>query len=152
MAKKRQTYEERAKQFVLATAIIEDVVLASSRYSDEQKALIKKGFTEFKRMALDPEPVFRRIASLRYLEEEVLSGWRDATGPDADQIWAEIKRQELPYVRKDVLTLVLKRKCIKDQHEFDYVTDNIVIAQQEGRINHEQAVALDAMLMKFQGI
>ncbi|MBK7946576.1 MAG: hypothetical protein IPJ85_15325 [Flavobacteriales bacterium] len=149
--KKRQTYDERANQFVRAVDIIQTVVMASMEFQDAHKAVMKQGFEEMKRMSLNPEPQFRRIASLRYLEEHVLGGWSDATGPDADRVWAEIQKQGLPYHRKDVLAVVLKRKRIKDQHEFDYVTDNIVIAEQENRITKEQAVALDAMLMKFQG-
>jgi hypothetical protein len=103
-------------------------------------------------MALNPEPPFRRIASLRYLEEEVLSGWYNATGPDADSVWSQIHEQVLPYQRKDVLAKVLKRRRIKDQHEFDYITDSIVLAQQDGRITKGQALELDSLLMKFQGL
>jgi hypothetical protein len=152
MAKKRQTYDDRARQFVQAVDIIQNVCSPSSRFSDEQKTMISKGFAEFQRMALNPEPPFRRIASLRYLEEEVLSGWYNATGPDADSIWSQIREQGLPYQRKDILATVLKRRRIKDQHEFDYITDSIVLAQQDGRITKEQALELDSLLIKFQGL
>jgi hypothetical protein len=152
MAKQRQTYDDRARQFVQAVDIIKNVCSQSSRFSDEQKTMISKGFTEFQRMALNPEPPFRRIASLRYLEEEVLSGWYNATGPDADSVWSQIHEQVLPYQRKDVLAKVLKRRRIKDQHEFDYITYSIVLAQQDGRITKGQALELDSLLMKFQGL
>lgn len=151
MPTKRLTYEERAEQFAQAADIVQRVVANSTQFPDSTKTAIEQGAAELKRMALEPQPQFRRIASLRYLEEALLTVWNETTGPDTDLVWAEMRKLELPYERKDVLAVVLKRKRIKDEHEFDYVTDNIVIAEQEGRITKEQAVELDAMLMKFQG-
>lgn len=151
MPKKRETYDERARQFAQAVDVVIGVVMGSPSYSDTDKATLTQGFAELRHMALEPQPQFRRVASLRYLEEALLSGWNDANGPEADHIWSEIRKLGLPYTRKDVLSTILKRKRIKDQHEFDYVTDSIVIAQQEGRITEEQAIALDRMLMDFQG-
>lgn len=151
MPTKRLTYEERAELFAQAADIVQRVVANSTQFPDSTKTAIEQGAAELKRMALEPQPQFRRIASLRYLEEALLTVWNETTGPDTDLVWAEMRKLELPYERKDVLAVVLKRKRIKDEHEFDYVTDNIVIAIQEGRITKEQAVELDAMLMKFQG-
>lgn len=151
MPTKRLTYEERAELFAQAADIVQRVVANSTQFPDSTKTAIEQGAAELKRMALEPQPQFRRIASLRYLEEALLTVWNETTGPDTDLVWAEMRKLELPYERKDVLAVVLKRKRIKDEHEFDYVTDNIVIAEQEGRITKEQAVELDAMLMKFQG-
>lgn len=105
---------------------------------------------ERKEMALNPEPKFRNLKSLKYDIEAVFTYFQEASGECVEQFWKEIKAQNLPYKRENKLAKILKRKKINNIYEFDFVTDVIVPYQQEGLINEEEVVLLNKWLGDFE--
>jgi len=56
----------------------------------------------------------------------------------------------LPYERKDVLGDILARGRIRSSAEHEVAVDSLVAAQQEGRINEDQAATLSAMIGRYE--
>jgi len=86
---------------------------------------------------LNPEPQFKKLASLRYLENDFLIYWNEANDKGIEDFWTEVYKKGIDFQRKDSIQAVLKRKRIKDIHEFNNEIDNIIVAKQIDRINNE---------------
>jgi hypothetical protein len=113
-------------------------------------AQVVKCYREFKENALNPEPRFRKIASLKYTIENVFTYFQESNGKDVEYFWRKIKEQELDYVREDRLWKIIKRGKIKTRIEFEYITDIIVGAEQERRITESEAEKLASMIGEFE--
>ncbi len=150
MKSKRQTYQERAKKLA-KTIDIADIIVKKSKFLDEKTRdhFVNWG-QELKKLALNPEPQFKKIASLKYLENDFLIYWNEADGKDIEDFWIEVYQNGIDFQRKDSIQAVLKRKRIKDIHEFDNVIDNMVVAEQIGRLNKEQVIELNKMIAEFE--
>ena len=107
-------------------------------------------YRERKDFALNPEPKFRKIASLKYLIDDVFIYFQESNGKDVEYFWKQIKEQNLDYVREDKLWKIIKRGKIKNRIEFEYVTDLIVAAEQEKRITQDEAKKLGEMIGEFE--
>jgi len=70
--------------------------------------------------------------------------------PDIEKFWAELYQSGIDFKRKDIIQTVLKRKKIKDIHEYDSVIDNIVVADHRGQINNDQVVELNKLIKEFE--
>jgi hypothetical protein len=150
MTSKVSKYEEQADKFAKAVDIAEQIIKESVHFNaDLAKPMMDFG-TQVKHMALNPEPKFRRLASLKYLESDFFIFWNESNGPDVDKFWHRVFESNLGYVRKDAIQDVLKRKKIKNVHEFDFITDNIVVYQQTGRLNEQQAIELNHYIGEFE--
>ena len=101
-------------------------------------------------MALNPEPQFKKVASLKYLENDFLIYWNEADGEDIEKFWIELYKNGIDFERKDTIQAVLKRKRIKDIPEYDSVIDNIVVAEQIGRIDKSQVKELNQLIGEFE--
>jgi len=150
MPVKRQTYQQRAEMLVEAVKIGIDILNRSVLIPEEDKPTYQKFFEGIIHMALHPEPPFRRVASLRYLEEAFLTSWNEGEGEDVKQFWLLLAEKKIGYTRKDPIAAVLKRKRIKDIHEYDFVVDNIVVAEQLGKITGEEAALLSNYLVVYE--
>ena len=107
-------------------------------------------YTEWKYNALNPEPQFKRIASLKYNIENVFTYFQESAGKEVEYFWQQIQKQNLDYIREDKLAKVIKCGKIKNRIEFEYVTDIIVHAEQENRITNDEAKQLGKMLYEFE--
>ena len=107
-------------------------------------------YREWKDDALNPEPKFKKITSLKYIIESVFTYFEESNGKDVEYFWKQIKEQNLDYVREDKLWKIIKRGKIKNRIEFEYVTDLIVIAEQEKRITEDEARKLATMIGEFE--
>ncbi|MNR58468.1 hypothetical protein D3C85_1794780 [compost metagenome] len=45
---------------------------------------------------------------------------------------------------------ILRRKKIKDIHEYDFVIDVIVPYEQEGLMNHDEVILLNDLIAQFE--
>ena len=106
-------------------------------------------YHEFKDDALNPEPKFRKIASLKYTIENVFTYFQESNGKDVEYFWKKIEEQKLDYAREDKLGKILKRGKINNRIEFDYVTDIIVVAEEEKRISENEAKKLAEMITEI---
>ncbi|GGF09334.1 hypothetical protein [Flavobacterium limi] len=107
-------------------------------------------YMEWKEMALNPEPQFCNMQSLKYVYENIFTTFLEGSGVFVEEFWKEIKAQNLPYKRENKLVKILKRKKINNIQEFDFVTDVIVPYQQEGLINEEEVILLNTYLSNFE--
>lgn len=111
---------------------------------------ITKVYTDWKFSVLNPEPQFKKIASLNHYVQEAFTFFQESTGATVDYFWQQIKENNLGYIRQDKLRKILDRGKIKGRIEYDYVTDLIVAAQQEGRTTKEETHQLGQMLEDFE--
>lgn len=107
-------------------------------------------YEERKNMINNPEPKFRKLRSLKYLEEDVFTRFQEGSGEDVEYFWKRLKEEELPYERENKMAKILNRKKINNDIEYDFVTDVIVPYQQEGLITEEEMILLGTYLSKFE--
>lgn len=150
MTNKVSKYEQQADKLVKAIDIAEQVIKESIDFVDELRKPMLTFGTVTKQNAKYPEPKFRNLTSLKYLETAFFTFWNESEGVDVDKFWDKVYQSKLGYVRKDEIHDVLKRKKIKNIHEFDFITDNIVVYQQAGRLSQEQVIELNKYIGDFE--
>lgn len=146
----RTTYEQRANRLARTVDVAETVIRASRELSAREKREMLKFGEETKRFALEPEPRFRRVESLEYLESEFLTYWNESIGPDTETFWKLIKQAGIDFERRDVIQDVLRRGRIASIHEYDAIVDNIVIVEQEGIVSPAEVRELSRMLGEYE--
>src|SRR5829696_5669155 len=134
MSSKKQTYQERADRLAKTINIAETILKSSDSHSDDMRSHMLQWGQQIRDMALNPEPQFKRVASIKYLENDFLTYWNEASGPDVERFWLTVGNSSIDFERKDILKAILKRRRIKDIHEYDYVVDSIVVAEQLEKI------------------
>ncbi len=144
------TYQERAERLSKAVDIAVKIVNESERFRDDFKTPMINFCTQVKQLALNPDPQFKKVASIKYLERDFLTYWNESADKEVDKFWAEIHKNGIDFEKKDTIQTVLKRGKIKNIHEFDNIIDNIVVAEQIGRINQEQVIELNKMIGDFE--
>lgn len=107
-------------------------------------------YKEWKEKTLNPLPQFRTLKSLSYKINDVFTYFQECAGEEVNYFWDKIKEHNLPYKRENKLAKILKRKKIKDDIEFDFVTDVIIPYQQEGLINEEELILLNTYIGDFE--
>ena len=147
----KRNYEDEAIKLskVIDIAIESMRKFPSESWSKETLDHVVNCYKEYKEYAINPEPKFKKIASLKYLIEDVFTRFQEGSGKDVEYFWQELKKQNLDYSRKDKLDKIIKSGKIKSRIEFEYVTDIIVVAEQEGRITKDEAMLLGNMLDNF---
>ncbi|TAJ13471.1 hypothetical protein DMA11_08635 [Marinilabiliaceae bacterium JC017] len=140
MGKKRIIYQERAERLSKAVDIAVKIIQESDSHGDDFKTPMVNFCNQVKQMALNPEPQFRKVASIKYLENDFLIYWNESADKEVDKFWIELHKNGIDYEKKDTIQAVLKRGRIKNIHEFDNIIDNIVVAEQIGRITKEQVI------------
>ncbi|MDN3674116.1 hypothetical protein QWY99_13725 [Flavobacterium branchiarum] len=119
-------------------------------WTEENLTQIKNCYFEWKDQILNPELKYKKLASLKYTAEDVFTIFQEGTGEFVEYFWKEIKNQDLDYIRKDKLRKILKHGKIKNEIEYNYVTDIIVATKQENRITQEDFNYLSEMLGVFE--
>ena len=150
MSSKKQSYQDRAERLAKTVDIAESVIKASDTLSEDIKSRMLQWGQQVKQMALNPEPQFKRLASVKYLENDFLTYWNEAGGPDVEKFWSIVSNSGIVSERKDMMSAILKRRRIKDIHEYDYVIDSIEVAEQVGKIDGDQVVELSKFLGEFE--
>lgn len=145
------TYKERAERLAKAIDIAHKIIENSKTISEESKSNFFNWGQQIKKLALNPEPQFKKVVSIKYLENDFLTYWNEGNGPDIENFWTELDQNGINFKRKDIIQAVLKRKRIKDIYEYDHVIDTIVIAEQMEQINHDQVIELNQLIGEFEG-
>lgn len=107
-------------------------------------------YLDLKNNALNPEPEFRNATSLKYIENDVFIYFQEGFGQAVNTFWEEIKDKKLPYKRVNKISKILKRKKIKNQLEYDFITDVLVPYQKDGLINSQDLDQLNKMILDFE--
>lgn len=150
MTKVSKKYQERAEQLANAIDIAESVVSKSKLLDEKTREHFIKWGRELKQMALNPQPPFNKVVSLKYLENDFLTFWNEEQGQDVDEFWTEVYKSGLAFERKDTIRTVLNRKRIKDIHEYNNIVDSIVVAEQIGRIDKIIVEELNQLIGEFE--
>jgi hypothetical protein len=150
MTSNRQTYQERAERLAKTIDIAEKVIVNSKSLDEKTINHFINWGREIKHMVLNPQPQFKKVASLKYLENDFLIYWNEANGEDIEKFWTEILKNGIDFERKDTIQAVLKRKRIKNIHEYDSIIDKIVTAEQIGRIDKTQVKELNQLIGEFE--
>lgn len=126
------------------------IINESERFEDDYKIPMINFCNQIKQLALNPEPQFKKVASIKYLETDFFTYWNESADKEVDKFWIELHKNGIDFEKKDTIQTVLKRGKIKDIQEFDNIIDNIVAAEQVGRINREQTIELNKMIGDFE--
>jgi len=92
----------------------------------------------------------RSVAALKDIEVALLTEWHESSGPETAAFWRRVEAAGLPYVKRDILGEILQRGKITSREHYDFVTDSIVILEQEGTIDAAQATRLAQMLGAYE--
>lgn len=109
-------------------------------------------YADWKYSVLNPEPQFKRLVSLNYDIQNVFTYFLESTGNTINYFWKQIEENNLDYVRQDKLRKILDRGKIRGRIEYEYITDIIVVANQEGRTTEEETNKLAKMLSDFEKV
>ncbi len=109
-----------------------------------------KVYKEYKEDALNPLPQFRKLASLKYIINDILTFFQETQGEAVESFWKRVNEEDLGFKREDKLRKILDRGKIRGQIEYDLAVDLIVAAEQEGRITKEDANRLSEMIGKYE--
>ena len=104
----------------------------------------------FKNNALNPEPKFKKLASLKYIEQDTFTFFKEGNGETVEYFWQQIAKENLGYIREDKLRKIIERGKIKGRIEYELVIDSIVAAEQEERITKQEAKQLSEMIGEFE--
>jgi hypothetical protein len=117
---------------------------------EEETRYLLSNYLWTKKSALEPEPPFANLRSLAYAEEAIFTEWNENVGPDVERFWQLIAERELPFERRDIIREILNRGRIRNDIEYQAVTDAMVISEQIGRISADEAQKLSDMLAAFE--
>lgn len=147
-----RTYEEEANKLAVAIDIAVEAFQneCPANFTAQHQAHFIKTYKEWKENSLNPEPQFKKLASLKYIVNDVFTYFHEGTGPTVEYFWKRIAEENLDYTRENRLKKILERGNIKGRIEFDYVIDMFVVAQQNGMITKDEALQLNDMLQKFE--
>ncbi len=119
-------------------------------FTNDNLEHVIKIYSDWKFSVLNPEPKFKKLASLNYHVHDVFNFFQESTGKAVDFFWQQINENNLGYIREDKLRKILDRGKIKGRIEYEYVIDLITAAQQEGRMTNEETKRLGQMLADFE--
>jgi hypothetical protein len=146
---KSNKYLDRVSAFTdalnIAQAVIKDYLP-----QDAMKDQLIEFYTRLKQMANHPERGFKNVKSLSYLESAFFEYWNSNIGFHIDKFWEKISASGLQFQRQDIFKKIWQRKRIANIHEYDFVIDNMVMAQQENKITQEQADLLNVYIAAFE--
>ncbi|RNI23119.1 hypothetical protein [Rufibacter latericius] len=109
-----------------------------------------KVYSENKESALNPLPQYRKLASLKYIVNDILIFFQESKGEAVEVFWKKVNQENLGYKREDKLRKILDRGKIRGRIEYELAVDSIVAAEQEGRITKEEASLLGELIGAFE--
>jgi hypothetical protein len=109
-----------------------------------------KVYKDYKEKALNPLPQYRKLASLKYIVNDILIFFQESKGEAVESFWKKIHEENIGYKREDKLRKILDRGKIRGRIEYELAVDSIVAAEQEGRITKEDACLLGELIGEFE--
>ena len=119
-------------------------------WNESQLRHVINVYSGWKEELINPQPQYINMTSLKYSIEEVFTYFQEGSGQTVEMFWQKIKETDLPYKRENKLAKILKRKKIKDDIEYDFVTDVIVPYQQEGLVDESDIILLNGLISDFE--
>lgn len=148
----RQDYETEAIKLAKAVDIAIDsfTKYPPKDFTKENVDHFVNVYSEWKDSILNPEPKFRKIASLKYHIQDVFTYFQEGGGEAVEHFWRQLAKENLGYVREDKLRKIIDRGKIKGRIEYELVIDSLVVAEQDGRITTQEAKQLSEMIGEFE--
>lgn len=147
----RRNYEE---EVIKLSKAIDIAIEAAEKYMPEQDEKTQEYFIKayriFKEEILNPKPQYKNLKSLGYNITEVFTYFQEAKGDAVEYFWKRLKEENIDYKRVNKLDKILKRGRIKNEEEYDFLTDTIVPLETDGVINKEEAKKLGYMLHDYE--
>jgi hypothetical protein len=150
--KVRRTYEQEREKLLKAINIALDAFKkCNAGLSQEQIEILIKGYSDWRAMAEHHEPQFRRVVSMDYLKDDVLTYFQEASGEAVEYFWKEIKAAGIDYQREENrIQRILEEGRFRSRTDYEYIKDMLVVAQQENKISSEQALELGQLLHRYE--
>ena len=107
-------------------------------------------YKDYKESALNPLPQYKKLASLKYIVNDILTIFQETKGEAVEVFWKKVNEENLGYKREDKLRKILDRGKLRGRIEYELAVDSIVAAEQEGRITKEEACLLGKLIGEFE--
>ena len=148
----RQDYETEAIKLAKAIDIAIDSFNKYPPKDSKKENLdhIISVYYEWKDSILNPEPKYKKIASLKYSVQDVFTYFQEALGETVEYFWRQIAKENLGYIREDKLRKILIRGKIKGRIEYELAIDSVVVAEQDGRITEQESKQLSKIIEEFE--
>lgn len=117
MSSKKQTYEDIAERLAKIIDIAETVIRDSETIPEETKQHHLNWGQQVKHMTLNPEPQFKKVASLKSLESDFLTYWNESIGIHTEVFWNELRQKEIECKRREPLRNALQKGRFRNVHE-----------------------------------
>jgi len=147
-----QHYIQEAQRLGKAIDIAIDSFLKYTPKDFEQKHTdhMVKVYQSLKEGLFNGDARWQNLTSLKYLVNDVFIYFQESSGAGVDYFWRQIADQKLGYKRENKVAKILKRNRIKDDIEYEFITDVMVPYEQENIITAEEAKILNELLVKFE--
>jgi len=122
----------------------------TDKLSAEQNEHSIKCYLDWKEKALNPEPKFRSLASLKYIIKDTFDFFNESSGLGIEYFWERITQEQLGYERQDILAKIFERGKIRGRTQYEFAVDVIIVYEQMGKITADQASKLGAMIGDYE--
>ncbi len=107
-------------------------------------------YKDYKASVLNPLPQYKKLASLKYIINDILTFFQESKGEAVEYFWEKVNEENLGYKREDKLRKILNRGKIRSRIEYELAVDSIVAAEEVGRITIEEACLLGKIIGEFE--
>lgn len=92
----------------------------------------------------------RTLAALKYVEEALFTEWNECPLSETAEFWRGVAAAGLPFVRRDLLGEIVARGRITNREHYDFATDAVGLAGEEGGPSEAQAAKLKQMIGAYE--
>lgn len=85
------SYSEKAIQVARLVDLAEEIIEQTERLSPTDREHLIQFGRDAKKIALDPNPPFKRISSLKLMESDLLTYWEDILDEEINLLWTKIQ-------------------------------------------------------------
>jgi hypothetical protein len=149
---KSTKYEIESKRLAEVAEIAIEMVPLMHSLSPSEKEWYLKCYKDLRSKILFPEKQFRNLTSLKYIQETIFNTVNNTGGAHLEKFWKLIEEKNLGYVRESIENMfekIAKKKRL-NEHDYEFLTDNIVEAEQTGKITAEQAIYFKNLIGKHE--
>lgn len=92
----------------------------------------------------------RTLGALKYLEEALFTEWNEGPLSETAEFWREVSSAGLPFARRDLLGEIVAKGRITNREHYDFATDAVGLAGEEGGPTEAQAAKLKQMIGAYE--
>lgn len=146
----RLSYRDRLQRLLRTLEISKEIFSSTDLTSTDEKKFYLIFIEQTKELLLNPEPQHKNSKSLEFVENDILTYWNEGTGSHIEIFWERLNKESIGFKRVDIIKEVLKRRKIKNIHEYDHIIDSVVVAQQTGRMSNAEAEKMYSYIQEFE--